>query len=181
QLLDQAEALVSRAQQQEWPEQNARALELRDRIQAALDNLQNPMSMVDPEDMRAIQQPTHGKPVALLPMPGFTLPPRLPNVLITPANAPKLPNQMVFTTPKLDQRPLTHDQEAAAQATSDTWERINQAGRTTTRYLTWGTIGAGIVYTLWLLNGAAAGLAGALLPPELREHSPLAPPRPTQG
>jgi hypothetical protein len=140
------------------------------------------MSMVEPKDVGVGvgQQPNHSKPVVLPVLPWSIPPPVLPNQTVSPATAPQLPQITGHTPTKLDQRPLTSQQEEAQQ-TSATWERINQAGRTTTRYLTWGTIGAGIVYTLWLLNGAAAGLAGALLPPELRENNPLAPPRPTQG
>src|SRR5262245_7809376 len=133
-------------------------------------------------------------PVALPVLPGL-IPPSPPDTsaLVTPANPPELPDQTelippaeqlptqtVFIPPTVEQRPLASRQEET-QPTSDTWERIIQAGRTTTRYLTWGTLGAGIVYTLWLLHGATVGLAGALLPPELRDNNPLAPPRPTQG
>jgi hypothetical protein len=141
---------------------------------------ENLMSIVE-HDAVGQQPTTHGRPVVVPVTPGFpgqTNPPDRNTGYA--GNQPKFPNQTVFTTPELDHRPLTRDQEAAAQATSDTWGRINQAGRTATQYLTLGTIGAGIVYTLWLLNGAAVGLAGALLPPELREN-PLASPRPTQG
>jgi hypothetical protein len=142
----------------------------------------NPMSMVGPDEVGRGRPTTEGNQVKVPVTPGFpeqTNPPDLNTGFAD--GQPSIPDQGGFRTTELDNRPLTRDQEAAAQATSDTWERIIQAGPTATRYLTWGTVGAGIVYALVLLNGAAAGLAGAFLPPELRENNPLAPPRPTQG
>jgi hypothetical protein len=162
-----------------------------------------PMSMVGPGELAAVPgfRPASpppdltgydsGPPSVPLDLPRFRPPPTPPELLVTPANPRGLPDQTVlvppavqppnpvFIPPTVDQRPLASQQEETRQ-TSDTWERINKAGHTT-RYFALGAIGAGIAYTLWLLHGATVGLAGALLPPELRTNNPLAPPRPTQG
>jgi hypothetical protein len=56
-ILREFEGAVAEFRRKEWHEQQVRALELRDRVQAALDNLQNPMDMVDP---RVLLPPTGG-------------------------------------------------------------------------------------------------------------------------
>src|SRR5262245_14603814 len=161
------------------PERYAKVQALKQKIQDALDRLPggSAMSMVVSKDVGAGQQPTHNKPAAPPNTPGFTPPPQLPTQTVSPATAPKLPHNTGHTPTKLNQRPLTSQQEESEQ-TSEQWERFNQAGRTTTKVLTYLTAGAFGLYVL--TQYVLAGIAG-LVPREVLQNAPGMSPRPTQG
>jgi len=161
------------------PDRYAKVQALKQKIQQALDRLSggNAMSMVDPKDVGAGQRPNHAKPAAPPSTPGFTPPPSLPNRTVSPAIPPKLPHNTGHTPTKLDQRPLTSQQEETQQ-TSDRWEQINQAGRTTTKVLTYLTAGVFGLYAL--TQYVLAGIAG-LVPKEVLQNTPGMTSRPTES
>jgi hypothetical protein len=96
---DNLEYLLDQASRNEWSEQRARALALRDRIQQALDNLQHPMSIANFDTKIPVYSPVKGRQAPGLPGTSAVRVPGLPGT--SAVRVPGLPGTSAVRVPGL--------------------------------------------------------------------------------